>query len=200
MRHIRPLMGLILAAVMLTGAMGDPSYRPYRPDLDPKSDDWLTVKVQTAFYRDQRFVGRRLAVETAGGVVTSRGKVDSDQDRAAAGEIAQSFDGVREVRNELTVVPPALRAQVEAKDGEIDRLLKDRLKRDPRRHDERIDTRVDAGVVTLTGEVNSSTAGARSSELARGVPGVREVRNELVKVARPGLNQGSAPGPRRVAS
>jgi hyperosmotically inducible periplasmic protein len=197
MRHIRPLVGLILAALMLTGAMGDPSYRP---DLDPKSDDWLTVKVQTAFYRDQRFLGRRLAVEAMGGVVTLRGKVDSDQDRAAAVEIARSFDGVREVRNELTVVPPALRAQVEAKDGEIDRLLKDRLKRDPRLHDERIDTRVDAGVVTLTGEVNSSAAGAQAFELARGVPGVREVRSELVKVARPGLNQGSAPGRQRVAS
>jgi hyperosmotically inducible periplasmic protein len=190
-------MGLILAALMLTGAMGGPSYRP---DLDPKSDDWLTVKVQTAFYRDQRFLGRRLAVETMGGVVTLRGKVDSDQDRAAAVEIARSFDGVREVRNELTVVPAALRAQVEAKDGEIDRLLKDRLKRDPRLNDERIDTRVDAGVVTLTGEVNSSAAGAQAFELARGVPGVREVRNELVKVARPGLNQGSAPGRQRVAS
>lgn len=189
MRHIPSFMGVVLAALMLTGAMGDPSYRP---NLDPKSDDWLTVKVQTAFYRDQRFLGRRLAVETAGGVVTLRGKVDSDQDRAAAAEIVRSFDGVKEVKNALTVVPPALRPQVEAMDGQIDRLLKDRLKRDPRLQDERIDTRVDAGVVTLTGEVNSSAAGARASELARGVPGVREVKNELVEVARPGLKRVSA--------
>lgn len=197
MRHIPSLMGLVLAALVAAGAMGNPSYRP---DLDSKSDDWLTVKVQTAFYRDQRFLGRRLAVETAGGVVTLRGKVDSDQDRTAAAEIARSFDGVKEVRNELTVVPPALRAQVEAMDGQIDRLLKDRLKRDARLQDERIDTRVDAGVVTLTGEVNSSAAGSRASELARGVPGVREVRNELITVAPPGFNEGSARGPRRVPS
>jgi osmotically-inducible protein OsmY len=34
-------------------------------------------------------------------------------------------------------------------------------------------------VVTLTGEVPTITASARASEMARGVPGVKSVRNEL---------------------
>ena len=43
----------------------------------------------------------------------------------------------------------------------------------------RIDVRTDDGVVTLRGAAPSIGASARASELARGVSGVRAVRNEL---------------------
>jgi hyperosmotically inducible periplasmic protein len=41
------------------------------------------------------------------------------------------------------------------------------------------DVRTDGGVVTLTGEVPSITAAAKASEMARNVPGVKSVKNEL---------------------
>jgi len=184
-RPIQSFIGLILAALLLAGAAGDPSSGP---DLNRSADDWTTVKVQTALYRDLRFMGRRLTVDTAQGVVTLRGKVDSDADKLAAAAIALSIDGVKDVRSDLTVVPPDQRAQVEATDEKISRLLKDQLRQDPQLQGERIDARVDVGVVTLTGEVNSSAAGVRASELASGVPGVRSVKNELVNLSQPGLN------------
>jgi hyperosmotically inducible protein len=197
MRQTRNIMTVIVAALILAGAAGDP---PSRADLDTGADDWLTVKVQTALYRDLRFMGRRLSVDTAQGVVTLRGKVDSAEDKLAAAEIARSIDGVKAVRSDLTVVPAAQRAQVEATDGQIGKLIKDQLKQDPQLQSERIDARVDVGVVTLTGEVNTSAAGARASELARGVPGVLAVKNELVNLSQPGLKASSEPSRRRARS
>jgi hyperosmotically inducible protein len=184
---------MILAALMVAGAAGDPGPRP---DRDTASDDWMTVKVQTALYRDLRFMGRRLSVDTVQGVVTLRGKVDSDADMKAAAEIARSVEGVKDVRSDLTVVPAAERAQVEAKDGRIGRLIKDQLSQDPQLQSERIDARVDVGVVTLMGQVSSSAASARASDLARGVPGVLSIKNELVDLAQPELKGPSEPGRR----
>jgi osmotically-inducible protein OsmY len=39
--------------------------------------------------------------------------------------------------------------------------------------------RIDGGAVILTGAMSSIAASAHASELARGVPGVRMVKNEL---------------------
>lgn len=197
MRQIQNLIILILAALTLAGAAGDPSSPP---DLNAGGDDWVTVKAQTALYRDLRYVGHRLSVQTAQGVVTLRGKVDSEEDKAAAVEIVRSIDGVRDIRSDLTVVPPAQRTQVEATDEQIGRLIKDQLKRDPQLQSERIDAWVDVGVVTLTGEVNSSAASNRASEIARGVPGVRDVKNELVDLAQPRLKDTSQPSRRRAGT
>ncbi len=194
MEPIRNLVGLILAALMLAGAAGDPASRP---DHDTRSDDWVTVQVQTALYWDLRFMGRRLSVDSVQGVVTLRGKIDSDADMKAAVEIARSVEGVKDVRSDLTVVPSAERAQVEAKDGRISRLIKDQLRQDLQLQSERIDARVDGGVVTLTGEVSSSAARTRASDLARGVPGVLSVKNELVDLNRPELKGMPGPGRQR---
>ena len=104
MGQIRYLVGLILAALMVVGAAGDPGPGS---NGETRTDDWVTVKIQTALYRDLRFMGRRLSVDTVQGVVTLRGKVDSDADARAAAEIARSVEGVKDVRSDLTVVPAA---------------------------------------------------------------------------------------------
>jgi hyperosmotically inducible protein len=133
-------------------------------------------------------------------LLLSEAKVDSAEDKLAAAEIARSIDGVRDVRSDLIVVPAAQRAQVEATDGQIGKLIKNQLRQDPQLQSERIGARVDVGVVTLTGEVNTSAAGARASELVRGVPGVRAVKNELVHLSQPGLKETSEPSRRRSSS
>ena len=57
--------------------------------------------------------------------------------------------------------------------------MQGRIKQDTRLKGADIDVRVDAGVVTLTGDVKDLGARARASEVARSVPGVRSVKNEL---------------------
>jgi osmotically-inducible protein OsmY len=47
-----------------------------------------------------------------------------------------------------------------------------------------LDVHTDAGVVTLTGQVPTIGAGAKASEIARGVSGVKSVKNELTSRGR----------------
>jgi len=82
-----------------------------------------------------------------------------------------------------------------ASDEDITRLVEDRLSKDARL--KKVDVRTDGGAVVLTGAVPSIGASARASELARGVPGVRSVKNELTY--EPGPMDGIA-GPRTASA
>lgn len=141
------------------------------------SDSWITAKTKIALYADERVSGTQVNVDTKNGVVTLRGKVDSAEAKSAAESVAKSIDGAKTVKNELQVVAPPARKAVDASDKDIAKAVGDRLHKDPQL--KKVDVRADAGVVTLTGEVPSVTASAKASEMARQVPGVRSVRNEV---------------------
>jgi hyperosmotically inducible protein len=142
-------------------------------------DSWLTAKTKIALYADERVSGRHVSVETRNGVVTLRGKVGSAEEKSAAADIAKSVDGVKSVNNSLQVVSEPSRKAVDAKDADIKKAVKDRLTKDAQLKKAGIDVRADNGVVTLTGDVGTVRESARASEVARGVPGVRAVKNEL---------------------
>jgi hypothetical protein len=120
---------------------------------------------------------RQVSVETVNATVTLRGKVDSDEAKAAAASVATAIDGVKGVRNDLQVVPLGDRKMVEASDKDITKQVEGRLAQDAQLR--KVDVRADGGTVILKGGVPSIGASARASELAREVPGVRSVKNEL---------------------
>jgi osmotically-inducible protein OsmY len=68
------------------------------------SDATLTTKVHTALAND---VGMRtmysIDVDSDKGVVTLKGKVDSEATKQRAGEVAKRVSGVNSVKNELQV-------------------------------------------------------------------------------------------------
>jgi len=141
------------------------------------TDSWVTAKTKIALYGDDRIKGGQVSVETVNGAVSLRGKVDSDDAKAAAASVAQAVEGVKSVRNDLQVVPPGDRRVIEISDKDITRQVEGRLSKDAQL--KKVDVRTDNGAVILTGAVSSIGASARASELARGVPGVRMVKNEL---------------------
>ena len=141
------------------------------------TDSWLTSKTKIALFADDRVKGSEVKVETKDGVVYLRGKVDSAEAKAAADSVAKGIDGVKSVKNDLQVVSPGARKAVEAKDADIAKAVETRVKRESDL--KKVDVRADSGVVTLTGEVPTITASAKASEMARGVNGVRSVKNEL---------------------
>jgi osmotically-inducible protein OsmY len=141
------------------------------------SDSWVTAKTKIALYGDDRVKGGPVSVETVKGAVSLRGKVDSDNARAAAASVAQAIDGVKSVRNDLQVVPAGDRKAIDSSDTDITRQVEGHLAKDVQL--KKVGVRTDGGAVILTGAVSSIGASARASELARGVPGVRMVRNEL---------------------
>jgi osmotically-inducible protein OsmY len=141
------------------------------------TDSWITSKTKIALFSDERVKGTQVHVDTAQGVVHLRGKVDSQEAKDVAAEVAKSIDGVTSVKNDLQVVAPVNRKTVDANDKDITKAVEGRFSHDVQL--KKVDVRADAGVVTLSGEVPTITASAKASEQARAVPGVRSVKNEL---------------------
>jgi len=144
-------------------------------------DSWVTTKTKMAFVKDERVRARQIKVETHDGVVTLRGKVASTEERTAAEEIARGVKDATSVSNALQVVTEEQRKAVDAKDAEIEKAVKERLANDAWLKSADIKVRSDNSVVTLIGKVPDHKTRARASDLTRGVPGVRAVRNELAQ-------------------
>jgi hyperosmotically inducible protein len=141
------------------------------------SDSWITSKTKIALFGDDRVKGREVSVETKSGEVHLRGKVDTAEAKTAAGEVAKGIEGVKNVKNDLQVVPAAARKAVNASDKDISKAVEARFAKDPQL--KKIDVRTDAGVVTLSGEVPSISASAKASEMAFRVDGVKSVKNDV---------------------
>jgi hyperosmotically inducible protein len=141
------------------------------------SDSWLTSKTKIALFADDRVKGREVRVETVKGEVFLRGKVDSEEAKMAAADIAKTVEGVKSVKNDLQVVAPAARKAVQTNDKQITKAVETTFGKDPQL--KKIDVRTDAGVVVLSGEVPSISTSAKASEMAHRVDGVKSVKNEL---------------------
>jgi osmotically-inducible protein OsmY len=142
-------------------------------------DSWITTKTKLALTTDGRTKARHISVETQGATVMLRGKVSSTEERAAAEEIARGISGVAYVYNALQIVPDDQRKTVDAKDDGIETAIRERLMNDAQLKAASIKIRSDNSVVTLRGKVTDPKAKSHASDVVRGVPGVKSVRNEL---------------------
>lgn len=148
-------------------------------------DTWLTSKTKIALAADERVKGTQVSVETAKSVVTLRGKVDSDNARDAALQVARGVDGVKKVNNDLQVVAPSRRDSVDDRDEAITARIKNQIATDADLlNDSRLESAgiaivTNAGVVSLTGDVPDIVVSAQASWTAWQVRGVKSVRNDL---------------------
>ena len=176
------LLTAVLFALPLTAGAADKATDKTAPSTMDKmenkaSDSWLTSKTKIALFADDRVKGRDVRVETVGGEVFLRGKVDSEEAKMAAGDIAKTVEGVKNVKNDLQVVAPAARKAVQANDKQITKAVETSFGKDAQL--KKIDVRTDAGVVVLSGEVPNISTAAKASEMAHRVDGVKSVKNEL---------------------
>jgi osmotically-inducible protein OsmY len=149
------------------------------PGLDV-TDAEILVQVQAALTRE--FGPATVRTDVEKGVATLQGNVPSDVEKERAERIARDIEGVKRVRNEL-VTGPAIPVpeRVEANDtqGPPAEAIEAKLRSDARLSGREIDVHTKGGVVTLTGEVESSeereAAGRIAAEAAEGV----EVRNRI---------------------
>ena len=171
------VMALVAAAPLTAGAADSKAQTTTQETKTMVSDTWITSKTKISLFSDERVKGTQVSVDTTKGVVHLRGKVDSAEAKSAAGDIAQGVEGVKSVKNDLQVVAPTARKAVDANDSDIAKAVVTRLSKDTQL--KKVDVRTDAGVVTLTGQVPTIGASAKASETARGVSGVKSVKNEL---------------------
>jgi hyperosmotically inducible periplasmic protein len=116
----RLVLGVIVATLLAAPAVSaPPRSQGAGQNSNVVRDSWLTTKTKSKLFADGRVKGRKIKVETNAGVVTLRGKVESEKERIAAGQIAKSVDGVKAVNNVLQVGPDRQRKLVDKKDADI---------------------------------------------------------------------------------
>jgi osmotically-inducible protein OsmY len=148
----------------------------------PKTDKEIQLDVLAEIARDGRFKPAELGVEVDTGVVTFTGTVTSYPKLAAAAEIAGDVPGVKDVANKLTVeiAPYAVRD-----DTRIAQAVRTALEWDTTVPEERIDSVIRNGAVTLKGTVDFWYERQAASDTVRNLLGVKAVNNHIV-IAPPG--------------
>ena len=175
-------------------------------------DGWLVTKIHAEMVDEDLLSGSDIDVDVEKGVVTLQGTVRSDAARSRAVAVAKSSDGVKNVIDQLRVVPghgdarPSTAERVEhagekaadkttgaAKktgraidDGWIKSKIYAQYLTDWNTvlDDSDIDVDVERNVVTLNGTVKSAEAKAKAVSTAKATDGVKAVHDNLRVAAR----------------
>lgn len=167
----------LCAAMLIAAALGSPATAA--SGESSMTDSWITAKTKMSLAGDGRVNGRQVSVNTENGKVMLRGKVDNEEAKTAAEEIAKGIENVKDVKNELQVVAPSRREAVEDKDDVITARVNKAFSKDKALRKASLGVLTNAGVVTLTGEVPDLMTSADASWEAWKVSGVKSVKNDL---------------------
>jgi osmotically-inducible protein OsmY len=182
------LFGLILA----TGACASSKYsRSTGEYIDDKS---ISTKAKAALFDDPAVSGFDVGVQTFRGRVQLSGFVESEQQKARAGEIVRGIDGVVSVQNDVQVKPIAVGAttstlQQSGRDTSRDANLQpSRAANEPVRASEtairpaddlRIEITGSTGRALIRGTVRSEAVKESIGQQVNDLPGVQRVDNQL---------------------
>jgi hyperosmotically inducible periplasmic protein len=167
--------GKLLTAVLplvLAGALTGCSESGKSPDVT----DNVRKALDQSGYKDVS-----VSQDREKGVVTLKGTVATESDKAQAESVAKSNAGAQVVADEISVRPPGNESEAKAVESDTDKaiekkvdavLVKNKLKNDVRYE-------VKDGVVTLKGEVPSQGRRTQVEKLVTTVPDVKQVVNEL---------------------
>ncbi|HEY4873152.1 MAG TPA: BON domain-containing protein [Steroidobacteraceae bacterium] len=142
-------------------------------------DALITTKVKAALIDDPVTKARQIEVDTFRGTVQLNGFVDSADEKTAASRVTHSVNGVQNVRNNLVVGHTDRSAGEVVDDSVVTTKVKAALVAEPATKARDITVVTRDGIVQLSGFVDSATEKATAAEVAQGVSGVREVRNDL---------------------
>jgi hyperosmotically inducible protein len=168
------------------------------------ADSWITTQVYAKFFVDRDIKARNLTVHTAGGVVSLSGAVESAAEHDRAMSAAKSVDGVKQVVDKLSLVPPtkarggdsstaskqaeSIKEHAKVAADRVGKQISDTLvttkvqamfylDREVKSAD--IDVTTHEGVVTLTGTVDNDAVHRKAVADAKSTDGVRQVVDKL---------------------
>jgi hyperosmotically inducible protein len=122
-KHI--LKSSLLATALAMGFAAVPAYAGDTPAAAERSaeqmatDAAITASLKTKLLADTRTEGFDINVDTFNGVVTLSGGADTEADKAAATELANTVDGVVLIKNELVVAADGSQARTNANDATL---------------------------------------------------------------------------------
>ncbi|MEW6730510.1 MAG: BON domain-containing protein [Acidobacteriota bacterium] len=180
------LVGLLIAGI-IAGAIYFYYYgnRSLRSDLNlvrsTSQDTATTAAVKTTFSLNKQLQDDSINVDSANGIVTLNGEVNSSQDRQLAEDLARNTRGVQRVVNNLTIAAAARTAQ-QVQDLELKANVLAALLANDALKGQDIRAEVKDRVVMLTGSVETELQKNIATATAQQITGVREVKDEQLSV------------------
>jgi hyperosmotically inducible protein len=145
------------------------------------SDTWLTTKVKTMFLF-HRNVSAMTEVNTKDGIVTLRGEATSQAQKDLTTEYAKDVEGVKDVKNEMTVTKTSKEAQTvggKIDDASITALVKMTLLYHRSTSALKTSVTTNNGVVTLSGKAKNAAEKDLATKFVNDVNGVKSVMNHM---------------------
>lgn len=162
------------AASLLMLALAACNQAPKHPDVK--------YKVDTAMTQNNLGVVK-VSQDQAKGVITLTGDVESEDQKAEATNVAAQAAPGYAISNELGVRPVGQESQAKAVDSSLDSAIEDNFKASLKAHkkldDQHISYDAKNGTLVLKGSVKTPEERDEAQKLAKAVPNVKEVVNEI---------------------
>ena len=174
MRHVKSIVSVL---AILTAGVATLSATESSPNMD---DSVISMRVKSALIANDATKATQINVETHRGVVQLSGFVDSEAMRAAAASTAKSVTGVKQVQNKLMIRDANRTAGQAVDDTVIAAKVKGELAgKSGFSTATQVNVEVNSGIVELSGFVSNADERAKAASIARSVPGVKDVRNNI---------------------
>jgi hyperosmotically inducible protein len=143
------------------------------------TDMWITSAAKMRLLASSDTPAFDINVDTHDGTVTLFGKVDSKATKQKAETEVRKVEGVRNVVNDLQVVPEARKDAVAQSDSTLTKTIEDRLGKRASLANSDVKVEVNNGVARLSGHVDSWSEHLTALTLARSTTGVKKVIDDL---------------------
>lgn len=147
------------------------------------SDTWVHMKVKTALLFHRNVRGFETEVNVKDGIVTLRGEATSQAQKDLTTEYAKDVEGVKEVKNEMTVAKTSVKPDKTVGEKVDDASITAQVKMTLLYHrsTSALNTKVKTknGVVTLGGKAKNAAEKDLATKFANDVKGVKRVNNHM---------------------
>lgn len=182
--------------VKLSGEVLDESHKPMAQDTvealpgvksventivikNDKSDTWIKIKIQTVLAFHSNVNASKADINVKNGVVTLKGKAISQAQKELTTEYAKDVEGVKEVKNEMTLLKADDTIGEKIDDASITAQVKMTLMMHKSTGVIRTNVTTNNGIVTLSGKAKSEAERDLVAKLAEDVQGVNNVVNKM---------------------
>ncbi|WP_421131704.1 BON domain-containing protein [Alteromonas sp. A079] len=202
----RTILSMIVATTLSTSALAGDMDNDNKWEKGAK-DAWIDGKAEATLLFNGNLDSFDINTDVENGNVVLTGKVDNSVEKKLAEELVANIDGVMSVENSLTIVEKrnldedemvaSMSDDVEdgyeegtseLTDAKIATVIKTRLLLDGDISGFDIDVDVEAGYVTLTGNVDTDAERQLALEIAKNASDVTEVEDNLRVVTETAMN------------
>ena len=199
----RTLLSMIVATSLTTAAYAGDMNTDNKWEKGAK-DAWIDGKAEATLLFNGNLDSFDINTDVDNGNVILTGKVENSVDKKLAEELVANIDGVKSVDNKLTIVEKRTdmsedsmsddmktaydKSTSELTDAKIATVIKTRLLMDTDISGFDIDVDVEAGNVTLTGDVDSDAERDLVIAIAKGASDVKDVEDNLRVVTETAMN------------